>query len=89
MVNLAQDTHARSGELLRGAQDAQGSLTSALVQTFLHQDRLVRVATASLAFNVGAWVQRGHISWTKVGGEEVVNEIREDSGRRKGRGLGG
>ena len=86
---LGKPSLARSLLLPAGAQDAQGSLTSALVQTFLHQDRLVRVATASLAFNVGAWVQRGHISWTKVGGEEVVNEIREDSGRRKGRGLGG
>jgi hypothetical protein len=28
VVNLAQDTHARSGELLRGAQDAQGAQVS-------------------------------------------------------------
>ncbi|KAF8476585.1 hypothetical protein DFH94DRAFT_756640 [Russula ochroleuca] len=41
-----------------GAQEARGALTSVLVWTLLHQDRLVHVAAASLVFNVGAWVQK-------------------------------
>ena len=49
-----------------------------LVQTLLHQDRFVRVAAASLAFNVGAWVQRGRVARTKGGREEVVDGIRAD-----------
>ena len=78
---LGTPSLARSLLLSTRAQEARGVLTSVLVQTLLHQDRFVRVAAASLAFNVGAWVQRGHISWTKVGGEEVVSGIRADSGR--------
>jgi hypothetical protein len=46
-----------------------------LVQTLLHQDRLVRVAAASLAFNVGAWVQKGRVA--RIKGEGVVDGIRE------------
>jgi hypothetical protein len=46
-----------------------------LVQTLLHQDRLVRVAAASLAFNVGAWVQKGRIARIK-GSDAVVDGIR-------------
>jgi hypothetical protein len=57
------------------AQKARAALTSVLVQTLLHQDRLVRVAAASLAFNVGAWVQRGRVA--RIKGEEVVDGIRE------------
>jgi hypothetical protein len=57
------------------AQEARVVLTSVLVQTLLHQDRLVRVAAASLAFNVGAWVQRGRVARMK--GEEEVDGIRE------------
>jgi hypothetical protein len=49
-----------------------------LVQTLLHQDRLVRVAAASLAFNVGAWVQRGRVARTKGGREEAVDGIRAE-----------
>ena len=37
-----------------GAPEARGALTSVLVQTLLHEDQLVRVAAASLVFNVGA-----------------------------------
>ncbi|KAI0279227.1 PUL domain-containing protein [Russula aff. rugulosa BPL654] len=61
--------------LLPGAQGARAALTSVLVQTLLHQDRLVRVAAASLAFNVGAWVQKGRVA--RIKGEEVVDGIRE------------
>jgi len=48
-----------------------------VVQTLL-QDRLLRLAAASLAFNVGAWVQRGRVSRTKRGREEAVNAIRAE-----------
>ena len=47
-----------------------------LVQTLLHHDRLVRVAAASLASSVGAWVQRDRVAMIK--GEEVVDGIRSD-----------
>ncbi|KAH9979212.1 PPPDE putative peptidase domain-containing protein [Russula vinacea] len=59
-----------------GAQEARGALTSVLVQTLLHEDRLVRVAAASLAFNVGAWVQKGRVA--RIKGEEVADGIRAD-----------
>ena len=75
---------ARSLLLPTGAQEARGALTGVLVQTLLHQDRLVRVAAASLAFNVGAWVQRGRIARTKGGREEVV----DGSGQTKRMGSG-
>jgi len=45
-----------------------------LIQTLLHQDRLVRVAAASLAFNVGAWVQKGRIA--RIKGNDAVDGIR-------------
>jgi len=45
-----------------------------LVQTLLHQDRLVRVAAASLAFNVGAWVQKGRIA--RIKGSDAADGIR-------------
>ena len=69
---------ARSLLLPAGAQEAREALTSLLVQTLLHQDRLVRVAAASLAFNIGAWVQRGQVARTKGGREEVLDGIRVD-----------
>jgi hypothetical protein len=34
---------------------------------------VTRVAAVSLAFNVSAWVQKGHISRTKGDGEEAVD----------------
>jgi hypothetical protein len=46
-----------------------------LINTLLHPDRLVRVAAASLAFNVGAWVQRGRVA--RVRGKEVLDGIRD------------
>jgi PUL domain len=52
------------------------ALTSVLVQTLLHEDRPVRVAAASLAFNVGAWVQKGRVA--RIKREEVVGGIRAD-----------
>ena len=39
-----------------GAPEARAALTSVLVQTLLHEDRLVRVAAAGLGFIDGAWV---------------------------------
>ncbi|KAH9047716.1 DUF862-domain-containing protein [Lactarius hengduanensis] len=54
---------------------ARASLTGVLVQTLLHPDRLVRVAAASLGFNVGAWVQKGRIA--RARGDDVVNGLRE------------
>ena len=73
-------TNALGGSLSRSllppeAQEARAALTSVLVQTLLHQDRLVRVAAASLAFNVGAWVQKGRVA--RIKGEEMVDGIRE------------
>ena len=44
----------------------------------LHQDRLVRVAAASLAFNVGAWVQMGRITQSKGCREAAVDGFRTD-----------
>ena len=72
-------TNALGGSLSRSllppeAQEARAALTSVLVQTLLHQDRLVRVAAASLAFNVGAWVQKGRVARMKG---EVIDGIRE------------
>ena len=75
---LGTPSLARSLLLSTGTQEARGALTSVLVQTLLHQDRLVRVAAASLAFNVGAWVQRGRVARTKGGREEAVDGIRAD-----------
>ena len=49
---------------------------SVLVQTLLHEDRLVRVVAASLGFNVGAWVQKGRLA--RIKGEEVADGIRAD-----------
>ncbi|KAH9969699.1 PPPDE putative peptidase domain-containing protein [Russula dissimulans] len=63
-----------SRSLLAADARARAALTSVLVQTLLHSDRLVRVAAASLAFNVGAWVQKGRVARFK--GEEAVNGIR-------------
>jgi len=57
-----------SRSLLAADPRARAALTSVLVQTLLHSDRLVRVAAASLAFNVGAWVQKGRVA--RVKGEE-------------------
>jgi hypothetical protein len=59
-----------------GSLEARGSLTSVLVQLLLHEERLVRVAAANLAFDVGAWVQKGRVAGIK--GEEVVDGIRAD-----------
>ena len=65
---LGTPSLARSLLLSTGPQEARGALTSVLV----------RVAAASLAFNVGAWVQRGRVARTKGGREEVVDRIRAD-----------
>ncbi|KAH9980190.1 PPPDE putative peptidase domain-containing protein [Lactifluus volemus] len=54
----------------------RAALTGVLVNTLLHADRLVRVAAASLAFNVGAWVQRGRVARVG-GGEPAFDGIRE------------
>ena len=64
-----------SRSLLAGQARARAVLTSVLVQTLLHSDRLVRVAAASLAFNVGAWVQKGRDARVK-GGDDAVDGIR-------------
>ncbi|KAI0029169.1 PPPDE putative peptidase domain-containing protein [Vararia minispora EC-137] len=48
----------------------RAAATGVLVQTLLHADRLVRVAAASAAFNVAAWVQRGRVA--RVRGETQV-----------------
>jgi len=63
-----------SRSLLATDARARAALTSVLVQTLLHSDRLVRVAAASLAFNVGAWVQKGRVR--RIKGEEAIDGIR-------------
>ncbi|KAI9509187.1 DUF862-domain-containing protein [Russula earlei] len=64
-----------SRPLLATDAQARAALASVLVQTLLHSDRLVRVAAASLAFNVGAWVQKGRVA--RVKGEDAVDGIHE------------
>lgn len=61
-----------SRSLLASDVRARAALTGVLVQTLLHPDRLVRVAAASLGFNVGAWVQKGRVARAR-GGEDAVN----------------
>jgi len=61
--------------LLASNVRARAALTGVLVQTLLHPDRLVRVAAASLGFNVGAWVQKGRVARSR--GEDDVNGLRE------------
>ena len=60
------------------ASDVRGraALTGVLVQALLHPDRLVRVAAASLGFNVGAWVQKGRLARAR-GEDAVINGLRE------------
>lgn len=73
-------------------------LTSVLVRALLHEDALVRTAAASLAFNVGAWLQNGRVEAVRNGrgiqedspGEdeewevELVSAIVESLGRETG-----
>jgi hypothetical protein len=72
-TNALGTSLARS--LLAADATARAALTNVLVQTLLHSDRLVRVAAASLAFNVGAWVQKGRVARVK-GGADAVDGIR-------------
>ncbi|KAI9465406.1 DUF862-domain-containing protein [Lactarius psammicola] len=65
-----------SRSILASDVQARAALTGVLVQTLLHPDRLVRVAAASLGFNVGAWVQKGRIARAR-GEDDVVNGLRE------------
>jgi hypothetical protein len=69
-----------SRSLLAADAAARAALTSVLVQTLLHSDRLVRVAAASLAFNVGAWVQKGRVARVKgeKGGVDGIRAGEED-----------
>lgn len=53
-------------------------MTSVLVQSILHEDKLVRVAAASVAFNVAAWVQRGRVARIQGGNEPKNGGMRED-----------
>ena len=69
--------------LLVSDPQAKAAVTGVLVQTLLHEDRLVRVAAASVAFNVAAWVQRGRVarltgSGTGKGDEAKENEEDEE-----------
>ena len=66
-----------SRSLLASDSRARAALTGVLVQALLHPDRLVRVAAASLAFNVGAWVQKGRVARAK-GAEDAVDGLREE-----------
>jgi hypothetical protein len=75
-TNALSTPLSRSLLPVAGAPEARGALTSVLVQTLLHEDRLVRVAAASLAFNVGGWVQKGRVA--RIKGEEVADGIRAD-----------
>jgi hypothetical protein len=57
-----------SRSLLAVGAEARATLRSVLVQTLLHEDRVVRVAAASLAFNF--WVQKGRVGRIKGAREE-------------------
>jgi hypothetical protein len=65
-----------SRSLLASDDRARAAITGVLVQALLHPDRLVRVAAASLGFNVGAWVQKGRVARAK--GDDAVNGLREN-----------
>lgn len=56
----------------------KAAVTSVLVQAILHEDKLVRVAAASVAFNVAAWVQRGRVARIQGGNEPNSGGMRED-----------
>ena len=46
------------------------------MRTLLHSNRLVRAAAVSLAFNVGAWVQKGRVAMVKGEEDAAVDGIR-------------
>ncbi|TFY64170.1 hypothetical protein EVG20_g6040 [Dentipellis fragilis] len=75
---LGSPVLARS--LLAEDKKAKSGLTTVLVQTLLHQDRLVRVAAASVAFNASAWVQRGRVASLQGndGKADGISEGEED-----------
>ncbi|EIM85886.1 DUF862-domain-containing protein [Stereum hirsutum FP-91666 SS1] len=56
----------------------KAAVTSVVVQSILHEDKLVRVAAASVAFNVAAWVQRGRVARIQGGNEPKNGGMRED-----------
>ena len=77
-TNALGTPHSQSLLPTTGAPEVWAALMSVLVQMLLHVDRLVRVAAASLGFNVGAWVQKGPVA--RIKGEEVEDGIRADEG---------
>ena len=64
--------------LLVSDPQAKAAVTGVLVQTLLHEDRLVRVAAASVAFNVAAWVQRGRVARLTGNGAGKGDEAKEN-----------
>ncbi|KAF9447302.1 thioredoxin family protein [Macrolepiota fuliginosa MF-IS2] len=53
-------------------------LTSVLVQSLLHEDASIRTAAASLAFNVGAWLQNGRVEAIRNGRGIQPHMVGED-----------
>jgi len=70
-----------SQSLLAADSKARVALMSMLVQMLLHSDCLVWVAAANLAFNVGAWVQKGQVARANGGedtGTDGIWAVEED-----------
>ncbi|THH06707.1 hypothetical protein EW146_g9529 [Bondarzewia mesenterica] len=63
--------------LLAADLQAKSVVTEMLVQMILHEDRLVRVASASVAFNIAAWVQRGRAARLRRDEGKADEGIRE------------
>lgn len=57
---------------------AKPNLTSVLVQSLLYEDAVVGTAAASLAFNVGAWLQSGRVEAVKNGRDIRADVLGED-----------
>ncbi|KAA1479311.1 DUF862-domain-containing protein [Dentipellis sp. KUC8613] len=80
MLSNALGTPVLARSLLAENKKAKSGLTTVLVQTLLHQDRVVRVAAASVAFNASAWVQRGRVARLQGdnGKTDGISEGEED-----------
>ena len=70
-TNALGSSRSNSRWLLVTNVKKRAALTSVLVPALQHSDRLVRVAAASLAFNVSARVQNGRIAKVRKEKDEV------------------
>ena len=70
-TNALGSSHSNSTWLLVTNARKRAALTSVLVPALQHSDRLVRVAAASLVFNVSARVQKGRVAKVTEEKDEV------------------